>query len=323
MPRTFTDLERHALNGPTMGTRWSALFHMPRDFDAAPVAAALAAAVAEVDRQMSTWKPDSDLMRLNSAPPGAWVSIPIALLDVLGSGLDVGRASGGAFDIGMGDAVSAWGFGPLPADAARIREALSARRHPAHEVLELDRAAMRARKHAPLELDLSGIAKGYGVDRLAEVARGFGVESALMSIDGEVRVLGVQPDGRPWAIAVERPDCVERAAMSILELQDNAVATSGDYRHWIEFDGRRFSHTMDPRRGGPLAAAPASVTVLAETCMLADAWATAFMVMGSLEGARTARRIGLNALFVDRDQGELRRTRAGGLFETGPDSGTP
>jgi len=112
MPKTFTDLKRHVLNGETMGTRWSALFHKPVEFDAAPVAAAMAAAVAEVDQQMSTWKPDSDLMRLNSAPPGIWVRLPEHLMVVLAMAISVERASGGAFDIGVGDAVSAWGFGP-------------------------------------------------------------------------------------------------------------------------------------------------------------------------------------------------------------------
>ncbi len=112
MSKMSTDLVRHALNGPTMGTRWSALFHTAPGFDPAPVRAALQAAVDEVDAQMSTWKPGSDLMRLNAAPVGEWVAVPTRLLHVLSIGLEIGRASGGAFDIGMGDAVTAWGFGP-------------------------------------------------------------------------------------------------------------------------------------------------------------------------------------------------------------------
>ena len=138
MPKTFTDLTRNALHGETMGTRWSALFHKPAEFDVAPVAAAMAAAVNEVDRQMSTWKPDSDLMRLNAAPPGVWVECPENLMIVLETAVSIGRASGGAFDIGVGDAVAAWGFGPAAADPARIQAALSEPRRPAHDVLELD-----------------------------------------------------------------------------------------------------------------------------------------------------------------------------------------
>jgi thiamine biosynthesis lipoprotein len=315
MPKTFTDLERHTLNGSTMGTRWSALFHMPRDFDPAPVAKAMAAAVAQVDVQMSTWKPESDLMRLNAAVAGTWVDLPEQLTEVLAYSLEVGRASGGAFDIGLGDAVAAWGFGPAPADAGGIRTALAVPRRPAHDVLEIDPAQRRARKHGALTLDLSGIAKGYGVDRLAQVAKQFGIPGALVAIDGELRALGLQPDGSFWSVAIERPDHFARAPFSVLALQDAAVATSGDYRHWLEAGGRRLSHTIDPRRGGPLATSPASVTVVAEACMAADAWATALMVLGSSEGAAMAERIGLDALFLDRVEGGLRPTRVGRLFE--------
>lgn len=299
MRKTFTDLFRHALNGPTMGTRWSALFHAPAGFDPEPVRIAMAKAVAEVDAQMSTWRPDSDLNRLSAAGPGESVLLPPALMEVLAAGLEIGRVSGGAFDIGMADAVTAWGFGSASADEARIRAARAKPRSPAHEVLELDQAQGRARKSQAMAFDLNGIAKGYGVDRLAATAQAFGIDGALLSIDGELRAIGTQPDGSAWTVAVEAPDSERRAAHSILELTDIAVATSGDYRHWVEVGGRRLSHTMDPRRGMPLLNAPASVTVLAETCMMADAWATAMMVLGRERGQQLARSLGLSVLFID------------------------
>jgi thiamine biosynthesis lipoprotein len=314
MPKTSTELTRHALSGPAMGTRWSALFHAGAAFDPAPLQAALQAAVDEVDAQMSPWRPESDLMRLNAAPAEAWVSVPAGVMEVLEFGLAVGRASGGAFDIGMGDAVSAWGFNAAPAEPGRIRAALAADRRPAHDVLELDPEGMRARKHGPLVLDLCGIAKGYGVDRLAQTARAFGRDGALLVIDGELRALGARPDGTPWTIAVERPEHGIRAAHSVLALEDAAVATSGDYRHWVELAGRRLSHTMDPRRGAPLDRPPASVTVVAQSCMAADAWATAMMVLGEKEGADLARRIGLEVLFLAREADGLRATAVGPLF---------
>ncbi|MGJ8569604.1 MAG: FAD:protein FMN transferase [Hoeflea sp.] len=315
MPKTFTDLKRHALNGETMGTRWSALFHKPAEFNVAPVAAAMAAAVTEVDQQMSIWKPDSDLMRLNAAPPGVWVECPEHLMIVLEMAVSIGRASSGAFDIGVGDAVSAWGFGPATLDPARIQAALSEPRRPTHDILELDLPGRRVRKIAPVMLDLSGIAKGYGVDRLTDVARRFQISEALLSIDGELRGIGLQPDGLPWSIAIEDPDFSVRKPLAIVALQDAAVATSGDYRHWIDVGAKRLSHTMDPARGGPLAEAPASVTVIAETCMAADAWATVLMVKGSREGAELARQMQLNSLFVEREGDGLRQTPVGPLFE--------
>jgi len=289
MTKMFTDLVRHAPNGPTMGTRWQALFHMPHSFDVAPVTAAMQAALAGIDAQMSTWKPDSDLMRLNASQPDVWVDVPPRLLAVLAAALEIGRASGGAFDIGKGDAVAAWGFGPAKADEAAIRAALACARSPAHEMLELDSTTGRARKHGTLPLDLSGIAKGYGVDRLAEVASTFGITGALVAIDGELQAIGLQPDGAPWTVAIERPDHRKRAPHPIIALQDAAIATSGDYQHSVEVGTRKLSHTMDPARGGPLAAQPASVTVVAKSCMAADAWATALMVRGRLEGTELAR----------------------------------
>lgn len=319
MSKMSTDPVRHALNGPTMGTGWSALFFAQADFDRAPVRAALQAAVDEVDAQMSTWKPDSDLMRLNAAPVGAWVAVPDRLRKVLQLGIEIGRASGGAFDIGTGDAVTAWGFGPLAATPDRIRTAMRSDRVPAHDALEIDAGNGLVRKTSSVSLDLNGIAKGYGVDRLAETLVAHGIDDALVGIDGEMRTLGLRPDGQAWTIAVEAPDADRRAPHSILALQDAAVATSGDYRHWVEVQGRRLSHTMDPNRGAPVLASPASVTVVAKTCAEADAWATACMVKGSLEGVHLAPNSNLSFLFIDREGDLLRETRVGRLFEPRPD----
>jgi FAD:protein FMN transferase len=322
MSKMSTDLKRIALNGPTMGTRWSALFFAPPGFDPAPVQAALQAPVDTVDAQMSTWKPDSDLMRLNAALVGEWQDIPADLARVLELGLEVGRASGGAFDIGMGEAVRAWGFGPATADPQAIRDAMQAPHLPAYEVLELNGTSVR--KSAPLSLDLNGIAKGYGVDRLAEVLSAHGIRDALLGIDGEMRAMGLRPDGSPWTIAVEAPERDRRAPHSILTLQDAAVATSGDYRHWVTVQGRTLSHTMDPRRGAPLLTSPASVTVIAPTCAEADAWATALMVRGVDAGAGLARHVGLDALFLTRDAAGIVQSRAvGNLFARQPATTAP
>ncbi|MRX51669.1 FAD:protein FMN transferase [Paracoccus sp. S-4012] len=313
MSKTSTDLTRRALSGPTMGTRWSALFFAD-GIDPAAVQHALQAAVDEIDAQMSTWRADSDLMRLNAAPVGEWVPVPAHLMAVLRLGLQVGRASGGAFDIGMGDAVGAWGFGPAPAGADRIRQALSVPRRPAHELLELDHAACRARKAAPATLDLNGIAKGYGVDRLAETLQRLGIRAALVGIDGEMRAFGSRPDGQAWAVAVETPDPHRRAAHSVLVLRDAAVATTGDYRHRVRAGERDLPHTMDPQRGAPLLDPPASVTVVARTCAEADAWASALMVLGEVEGAALARRLGLDAVFLLREAEGIRSLATGHLF---------
>lgn len=297
--KTSIEHIRVALNGPTMGTRWSVLFFAAPDFDPNPLRIALQDAVNQVDAQMSTWRSDSALMRLNAAPVGEWVSVPAQLKEVLGLALAIGRASEGAFDIAVGDAVAAWGFGNMPAAPDRIAAAMSAKRTLAHEALTID--GRRVCKHAPVVLDLNGIAKGYGVDRLADTLRDHGITDALVGIDGEMCAIGMRPDQQAWTIAVESPDLELRSPYSILELHNAAVATSGDYRHWVEVHGRRLSHTMAPNRGAPLVSSPASVTVVAPTCAKADAWATALMVLGGERGAEIAHQYGLNVLFLLRN----------------------
>jgi len=300
-------------SGDTMGTRYSARFHAPVQADVKAIAAALQAAVTAVDAQMSNWKADSALSRLNRAPSDAWTPIPAKLATVLVRALEIGRATGNAFNASVGDLVDAWGFGPggarpLPAAAQAPRP-----RAPLDAVLEVDLPGCRARKHGPVALDLCGIAKGFGVDELARVLDGWGIASWLVGIDGEMRARGAKPDGSAWAIAVEAPEEGRRAPMAVIELQDAAVATSGDYRHQAWLDGLRISHTMDPRTGAPLRGTLASVTVIAPCCMDADAYATALMVLGEDAGCEQARRIGLDALFVARE-GEGLRTRGTGCF---------
>lgn len=311
-----SDLIRHALNGATMGTRWSALVYAPPATDVDALKTALSRSVDRVDRQMSTWKPESDLMRFNSAPTGNWVSLPAELMQVLERGLEIGRASSGAFDIGVGSLINAWGFGPDRSgpDAELIRQSLRVRLPPTHGILELDRSAGRARKHAPVALDLSGIAKGFAVDEMMLTLEAFDVAGAFVSLDGEVKARGTRADGTPWLVAVEKPDFATRSPLGLIALCNEAVATSGDYRHWVDVGGRRLSHTMDRVRGGPADNGTASVSVVTESCMDADAWATAFMVLGPAEGEVLARKQGLDALFVHRCGTELTQTQVGSVF---------
>lgn len=293
--------QRSTLHGPTMGTRWSASVDADATVDLQALRQDLAAAVEQVDAQMSPWKPDSDLVRLNRAPVGDWVDLPAEILEVLDCALDVQRLSAGAFDPCVGALVDAWGFGAardVP-DAQAIRAARqSAVPATSQARLELDRPAGRARKHESVQIDLCGIAKGYAVDRMVNVLQRHGVRHALAALDGELRAVGGQASGAPWAVAVEQPEAGHRAVHGVVELEDLAVATSGDYRRYLEVGDARIAHTMDARRCAPVNNAVASVTVLARTCMLADAWATALLVAGPDEGLAMAQRMRLDVLFL-------------------------
>ena len=315
MPKTSSDpaasCKRATLHGPTMGTRWSVSMDTGPSVPMPALQKDLAAAVALVDDQMSPWKPHSDLMRLNRAPVDAWVDLPPHLLEVLDCALDICRLSAGAFDPGAGALVDAWGFGaPRDApDAAAIRAARQPKPRPTHALLELNLPAGRARKSAAMQLDLCGIAKGYAVDRMTAVLQQHGVTHALAALDGELRATGGQASGTPWSVALENPETGRRAVRGVIDLEDLAVATSGDYRRYLHVGDARLAHTMDTRCAAPVNNAVASVTVLARTCMLADAWATALLVAGPGDGLAMAQRMGLEALFV------LRRPE--GLVEVG------
>lgn len=295
------------LNGPTMGTRWSVQCDAAPDQDPKPLHAALQVAVDLVDAQMSSWKPDSDLMRLNDAPVDNWVDLPADILHVLARALEISRLSAGAFDPAVGALVDAWGFGAVrdEPDAQAIRVAGDNSRCPAHQSLELDPGAGRACKRACLQIDLCGIAKGYAVDCMVDVLQHYDIRHALAALDGELRALGSQADRQPWAVALESPEVGRRGAHGVIELQDLAVATSGDYRRFMQVGDARVAHTMDGRRAAPVHNDVASVTVLARTCMDADAWATALLVAGPRDGSAMAHRLGLEALWLLHREGEL------------------
>lgn len=296
-------LQRFSLNGLSMGTRYSAVFFAEQGFDTAPLERALFEAVDRVDQQMSTWKPESDLNRLNASPIGEWLEIPRELGRVLAESQRIGRLCGGAFDIGVGDLVAANGFGASPGTPDKVVQAarLENGRLSATSLLELSADKRRGRRTGPISLDLSGIAKGFGVDELARVLTRHAITDWLVSIDGELRASGAKPGGENWAIALERPEIDRRSALGVLELSDIAVATSGNYRQWRQGTEGSISHTMDPRTGRPLVNALASVTVLARTCMEADALATAFLVMGEDAGPKMAQAIGVEAIFMSED----------------------
>ena len=300
-------IERQA-SGPTMGARFDARYLAPAHIAHAAVADALQAAVDQVDTRMSTWKPASDLNRLNGAPVGAWVALPPDLLTVLAAALAIGRASGGAFDIAVGAAVRAWGFGPARGqpDATAIRAILASEARGAAECLEIEPAGGRARRLRDVAFDLSGIAKGYGVDALARCLEAAGIHNYLVGIDGEVRGRGRKAGGARWTVAIERPFSNADVPLALLDLDDCAVATSGNSRNRLIVNSREVSHLIDPRRQIPApTGAVVQATVVAPDCMTADAWATALMLLGPDPGLGLLRQAGFEALIVTAEGARL------------------
>jgi len=289
--------------GQTMGTSYSVKWV---DKNAARVQALqhrADLALVELNQQMSTYIPDSEISRFNALPGASELEVSDALAFVVAESLRISQDSGGAFDPTVGPLVNLWGFGPdgrietAPTDA----EIEAVRSRVGYANISLLENPTRLKKAGDQYLDLSAIAKGYGVDMLAELLEAQGIKNYLVEIGGELRAKGVKPEGEHWRIAIESPLTSERSIGRIINVKDIGIATSGDYRNYFEEKGVRFSHTIDPATARPISHRLASVTVLSETCAEADALATTLMVMGDVAGFQFAKEKGIAAYFLVKD----------------------
>jgi thiamine biosynthesis lipoprotein len=291
--------------GTTMGTSWSARLMLPPGARG-DVAALLQGELDEIVAQMSHWESDSLLARYNRAGAGSWHALPPQFYEVVEHAMAVALESDGAYDPFAGELVNLWGFGPtrrydqegFHAPSCGAVGAVLARR--AARQPELDRQRRRLLQPGGLLLDLSSVAKGYAVDRLALCLERLGVHHYLVEVGGELRGAGVKADGQPWWVELEGvPDTQQHAGgQAVAALHGLAVATSGDYRRYFHQGARRVSHTLDPRTGYPISNDVASVTVLAPTCMAADAVSTALTVLGLEAGIAFADARNLAARFL-------------------------
>ncbi|WP_423898483.1 FAD:protein FMN transferase [Candidatus Pelagadaptatus aseana] len=254
-----------------------------------------------INQSMSTYIEDSELSILNRSAIQQWQPVSGELFDVLEMSQQLHQLSSGAFDITVGPLVNRWGFGPgftiakVP-DQAEIEHILSMI---GAQYLQLDSNGSQALRDIPIELDLSAIAKGYGVDKVAELLVAKGYNDFLVEIGGEIRVSGLNKFGNAWRIGIERPVAsMEKLVQKSIAVSDYAIATSGDYRNFYEVADKRYSHTIDPRTGFPVEHNLVSVTVLDPLCARADGLATAFNVMGHEKALLLANSEGIAAFFI-------------------------
>jgi len=293
------------LSGATMGTRYRILLPT-RLVEAASrdsLKTVITDRLAYLDRQlMSTYTPDSQLSQLNRQPAGEPMLVATELMTVLTAAKKVYQQSQGAFDITVKPLVDLWGFGPagtrqdIPAEPD-IRQALG---ELGMDRLEMDATNSTVMRSAGITLDLSAIAKGYAVDTLAGLLQARGLNDFLVEIGGEVKIHGTRPDGESWQVGIESP--VPGQSRLFQSLNTNAaelaIAASGNYRNYFMHEGKRYSHTIDPRSGWPVSHDLASVTVIAGSAMDADAWATALSVLGVEAGMKLANELQLAAYFI-------------------------
>lgn len=295
------------LTGPTMGTRYMVKVLSDDGWtmeERNNLAETIKRALEVVNQKMSTYVPDSELSRFNQSDSTQPFPISADTMRVFDLALEVSEKSDGAFDVTVGPLVNAWGFGPegqpeeIPSDAeiADLQERVG------YEFLTIDPDRGTIRKAIPeLYCDLSAVAKGFGVDEVARLVEELGYSNYLVEIGGEIRCRGQNADGVVWRIAIERPESGRRVAQRVVALEDAAMASSGDYRNYYERDGERLSHTIDPRTGRPIAHKLAAVSVINDECAVADAYATAIMVLGPDEGYALAEAENLAALLIVRE----------------------
>ncbi|MEE8157371.1 MAG: FAD:protein FMN transferase [Gammaproteobacteria bacterium] len=307
----FGSTDVHEWAGNTMGTTWSVkVVNLPAQIDTDELAAEIDRVLDEIDASMSTYRNDSELMRFNASSTADWFSVSAELAEVLNQAHHISDLTGGAFDVTVGPLVNLWGFGPgtkdqpLP-DDSRINE--TRQRVGYRQLITRDDPPAIKKLRQDLFVDLSAIAKGHGVDRISALLDDAGIVNYLVEIGGEVRSSGQKGLHGNWVIAVEQPVAFSRLVQTTFALRNMAAATSGDYRNFREVQGRRYSHVIDPRTGRPTAHSVASVTVLAESAAIADALATAMLVLGEQEGLKLANDSNIAALFIARNGKQMRQ----------------
>ncbi|AZD14914.1 FAD:protein FMN transferase [Pseudomonas chlororaphis] len=299
-----------SFGGPTMGSTYS-IKYVRRAGLAAPseVQAQVERILAQIDRQMSTYRSDSDIERFNDLPANSCQAMPAAVLRLIEIGQQLSRDSQGAFDLTVEPLLNLWGFGPqgrgeaVPSDTAlaQVRQRVGY----THLRIEGDQLC----KDAAVEVDFNSIAAGHAVDRIAARLAEMGIDSYLVEATGELKAVGRKPDGSAWRIALEEPRDDRQLAERVIAVDGYGVSTSGDYRNYFQRDGQRYSHAFDARTGRPVEHGLASVTVIHPAAVMADGLSTLLLILGPERGWDYAEKHDIAAFFVIRaDTGFVTRS---------------
>lgn len=313
-------LQEVDLDGSAMGTTFSiGIIEPGPELSLDELQASIVRKLDDIENIASTYRELSELSLFNANQTTEWIEVSLELCQMTDAALAVSRQTGGAFDITVGPLVNLWGFGPLagndqPPAEADIRQALQ---FVGYRKLETDctRPAMR-KQSAQLYADLSGWAKGYAVDQVAMLLDARGLQNYIVEIGGELRVKGHNVKNRKFAIAIEKPVSTADMQYAVVDVTNTSVATSGDYRNYFEYAGRRYSHTIDPVTGKPVTHDLAVVTVISDSAAYADAMATALLVLGPDDGPELAAELGIAAHFLVRSNGELAVRRSSAFDRT-------
>ncbi|HIF9227383.1 TPA: FAD:protein FMN transferase [Photobacterium damselae] len=293
--------EQVHLDGTTMGTYYSIKYISQPDLPTpATIKAEIDRKLELVNDQMSTYRPSSELSRFNQHQSSEPFPVSAATAKVIREALRISQLSNGAYDVTVGPLVNLWSFGPeaRPEKMPTEQELASRQAEVGYHHLSVTDDNKLIKDIPGLYVDLSSIAKGYGVDVIAEYLASLNIKDYMVDVGGEIRVKGANVNNVPWRIAIEKPISNERAVQDIIQVGNNGIATSGDYRNYFEQDGVRYSHLINPRTGKPIANHVVSVTVISPNSMTADAYATTFSVMGEHESIALANKEQLPVMLI-------------------------
>ncbi|WP_460156175.1 FAD:protein FMN transferase [Pseudomonas sp. S2_H10] len=304
-----------SFSGPTMGSTYSIKYVRRSGLPAqADVRVEVEKILADIDRQMSTYRSDSDIERFNALPASRCQAMPTSILELIRVGEQLSVQSDGSYDLTVEPLLNLWGFGPQArGEKVPTAEALAeARQRVGHEHLRI--VGDQLCKDATVEVDFNSIAAGYAVDTIAAKLEAMGIHDYLAEATGELKASGHKADGSPWRIALEEPRDDRQVAERVIAVDGFGLSTSGDYRNFFEQDGQRFSHTFDARSGAPVSHKLASVTVIHPSALMADGLSTLLLILGPERGWDYAEKHDIGAFFVIRaDTGFV--TRSSHAFE--------
>jgi len=282
--------EQVHLSGPTMGTSYNIKYINSDEFPTSKeIQTEVDRLLEEVNDQMSTYRKDSELSRFNQYEGSDAFTVSKQTALVVKEAIRLNGLTQGALDVTVGPLVNLWGFGPEARPEVIPTDEELAQRQAKVGIQHLSATETTLTKDIPnLYVDLSTIAKGWGVDVVADYIESLGIHNFMVEIGGEIRLKGLNRENVGWRIAIEKPSVEERTIQEIIEPGDMAIATSGDYRNYYERDGVRYSHIINPETGKPLNHKVVSVTVLAPSSMTADGLSTGLMVLGEKTGMEIA-----------------------------------
>ncbi len=271
--------------------------------------------LAEINKQMSTYIPESEISKFNNYDSTSWFSISYDFASLVQTSLNISKQTGGAFDITVGPLVNLWGFGPelKNTEIPGVKDLLNAKSKTGYHLIDVKIDTPSVRKSiADAYIDLSAIAKGFAVDKICEHLSSIEIKNYMVEIGGEVKTAGKNNKNESWKIGIETPDN-QSTIQEIISISNYALATSGDYNNYFEENDVRYSHTIDPKTGMPVTHKLASVTVLHRSCTLADAYATAIDVMGPTAGYDFALKENLNILMIVRENASFKKITTSGF----------